>query len=406
MKVLIQAKKAINEGGLPLLFEKIWRKLRTSYLYYFAPAHQMPKGLPSVRVEFTITTPAKDDVLIAKRILAAFQKASKDEGEHANLHKSDKDSWDNIGNQYHADFYRILFANDAYQVADRLRNMHSDKLTFGISGGSTEYNDLISSARLRSEKGVIVKDILVSFAETLGILPYETNVPYMAKKNIYADSDWLVDEIEKKIGISIIPPEIDGGLFKLRLKKGLFDMRDLWSLYAAWRISRIIKTKSRVCEIGAGLGKSALYADRFGFRDYAIFDLPIINAVQAWYLIKALPKRAIVLYGEKRDEKDSIKIMPYWKFMEGTDFYELVLNEDSFPEIDREVVDKYLQKMKERARYFLSINQEFGAPAFAGASQNHQIVPHRVETSGGYKRIHRFPFWLRKGYVEELYEIP
>lgn len=407
MKMYSKIKNTLDEGGLPLLFKKTWRKFRISYLDYLAPAHQMPRGLPPVRVEMQRMMPTEKDILIAKRILASFHKASREEKKYAkpDISVDDMDTWDNIKKVHHADFYRIVSSDDPRQVADHLCNMHSSGLTNGISGSLTEYNHMVSSTRLRNEKGAAVKDILVSFAEALGVLRYEASVQYVAKKNIYIDSDALVDEIEKSIGIPITPPEIDGGLFKLKLKKGSFDIRDLWSLYTAWRMSNVLNKNAPICEIGAGIGKVALWANRFHFFDYTIFDLPMINVIQAWYLIKSLPEKKIMLYGEKDDAKDAIKIMPYWKFTEGTGHYELVLNEDSFPEINSVIVDRYLQKIKECAKYFLSINQEFGAPSFPGASQTHLIVPDRVKASGGFRRIYRFPFWLRNGYVEELYEI-
>ncbi|KKT90657.1 MAG: hypothetical protein UW92_C0031G0004 [Candidatus Jorgensenbacteria bacterium GW2011_GWA2_45_13] len=391
-----------HEGGIRLLIQKIRRRLRISYFDLFA--HQMPRGLPSVLMEVKYIEASQEDVLIAKRILTSAGKALKDEKDHAKS-KSYVDAWDDLREKSHDKLSEIISSGEARRLADYLANVHMREMTYGISGSAEEYKQIASNARLKKEMGGIIKDILVSFAEALCILPYEVIVPYVAKKNIYKDSDLLIDEIEKKIGISIAPPDIDGGLFKLALKKGFFHERDLWSLYAAWRIGQIADKNSSICEIGAGIGKAAMYASRFGFENYSIFDLPLMNVIQAWYLIKTLPDKKITLYGETEDSKDSVKIMPSWEFAKTDKRYGLVLNQDSFPEISKDVVEDYLRKIKKCTKYFLSINHEHQAPLFSGTDKRNLVVPSLVEESGGFKRIYRFPFWLRKGYAEELYEI-
>jgi hypothetical protein len=35
----------------------------------------------------------------------------------------------------------------------------------------------------------------------------------------------------------------------------------------------------------------------------------------------------------------------------------------------------------------------------------HAVVAKVLEDVGGFRRLYRFPFWLRNGYVEELYAI-
>ncbi|MSR73735.1 MAG: putative sugar O-methyltransferase [Candidatus Pacebacteria bacterium] len=397
--------RTINEGGVTLLFKKIWRKLRPSYIDHLA--HQTPHGLPKTHLEIKKMAIDVEDIALAERIIKAFHKASLDEKQHFNrkIADSEIDAWDDNKMKYHKDLYLILTSNDTQKTAEYLCNMHLQSATYGISGSATEYGEMISSGRLRDQKGALTKDALVSFAEALGILPYEAIVPYVIKNNIYVDADTLINKIEKEIGIKIAPPEIDGGLYKLKLKMGSFDPRDFYSLYAAWRINHILGKNTPICEIGAGIGKVALYASRFGFLNYSIFDLPLINAIQAWYLIKSLPGGRITLYGEKNNTEDSIKILPYWEFMRTNNRYALVLNQDSFPEISKEIVEGYLNKIEECTTYFLSINQEHEAPLFDGAEKRNLIVPDMTKKYRKLKKIYRFPFWLRKGYVEELYQV-
>ncbi len=75
------------------------------------------------------------------------------------------------------------------------------------------------------------------------------------------------------------------------------------------------------------------------------------------------------------------------------------------PEIIQATVEDYLRQIRRTSRrYFLSINQEGGA--FAGRPELRQIiVPQLAAAVGGFKRQARYPYWIRKGYVEEVYEV-
>jgi putative sugar O-methyltransferase len=416
MALPAKIKRSFQEGGFSSVAKKTWHKAKTKYLWYFARqaplsylswfAHQMPQGLPAAPVEIKELAITEADVAIAGRLLAAFKKAQAEEPRETN---NEIDLWDVIEHEHHKDFGEILRAGDVRQVAEYLANMHRYGLTQGISDFGGDYKVMKASARARHRKGAITKDILVSLAEAIGILPYEVFPVKAGKPNIYHDADDLVDAIEKKLGASIAPPDIDGGLTKLALRKGSFHERDLWSVYTAWRISKLVPEGSAIAEIGAGMGKVAWYAAHFGFRDYEIFDLPFMNIVQGWYLLKSMPDANIILYGEENNsgakKHNSIKVLPYWEFAKNQKHYALVLNADSFPEIDRGVVEQYLKAIKSCGDYFFSINQEKQAPLIEGTEKKHLVVPEVVDSLGGYKRIYRFPFWLRKDYVEEFYEV-
>ncbi|MGB7957745.1 MAG: putative sugar O-methyltransferase [Minisyncoccia bacterium] len=413
MDPLSKIKRSFRAGGFPLVWKKAVKKIKTYYLWHFARempadelsyfAHPLPNGLPRVEVEVKEFKPTEEDVALAARLLTAVHKALRDEAQYL---KSDMDLWDVIRQDYQQDFFGILRSGDPRRTAEYLCNMHRHGLTQGISGGMLS-NDrsVVSSAQARRRKGALVKDILVSFAEATGALPNGVSSAKAEGWDIYDDADALVQSIEKKLGVSVSPPDIDGGLTKLKLKEGSFDERDMWSLYAAWRISCLVPRGARIAEIGAGTGKAALYANRFGFPDYAIFDLPLLNLVQGWYLIKGLPGKKVVLYGESGGPEDSIKILPYWEFTESKSTYDLVLNADSFPEISREVVEDYLRKIKACASYFLSINQEHGLPLIEGTDKRHLVVPEVIEKIGGFELAYRQPFLLRKNYFEEFYKV-
>jgi len=400
MLVLKRISAVVREGGAPLFFKKVFMRfiVRSDKNFFF---HLMPKGHPVGALKLITLSPEKKDVIIAERIMTAFHKAFAEEQSNARERKY-VDAWDDNRNEYQDELIKILHSHNPESLVDYLSSMHRRKSTYGVSGNITEYRRLQRNSYLRKKEVAGIKDVLVSFAEALGVLPYETVVPHVAKKNIYENSDFLVGEIENKLGIKIAPPEVEGGLFKLGLKSGSFDHRDMWSLYLAWRIKNFVSTEGSIGEIGGGLGKAALYSSRFGLRDYSIFDLPIMNVMTAWHLIKALPNEKVVLYGEPQEEK-ALRILPYWIFPDKK--FDMIVNQDSLPEIGEEIVKDYLGKIKNCSRYFLSINHEHQAPLFPGSKHRNLVIPRLIHEVGGFTRTYRFPFWLRKGYVEELYEV-
>src|SRR5690606_39293177 len=90
-----------------------------------------------------------------------------------------------------------------------------------------------------------------------------------------------------------------------------------------------------------------------------------------------------------------------------TDFgkakFDLVYNQDSFPEMHPDYSIGYLRTARGVAPALLSINQESEGVQTAEARM--PLVSDLVARAGGYRRVYRFPHWLRVGYVEELYSV-
>ena len=82
--------------------------------------------------------------------------------------------------------------------------------------------------------------------------------------------------------------------------------------------------------------------------------------------------------------------------------FDLVVNQDSLPELGREVALAYVRFARDHARRFLSINHE--AETQISATSRHQVVARLAAETAGMRRLYRSPYWLRTGYVEELYE--
>lgn len=214
------------------------------------------------------------------------------------------------------------------------------------------------------------------------------------------------------MGLDIAPPPIDGGLFKISAGSGQdaarFGERDCNGIYTGWTLVQLLGRRASgaaLCEIGGGSGRVAYWAKRFGIDDYTIYDLPQVNAVQGFYLMKALGGEGVRLYGESgAQSQGGFRVLPYFATRDvNCRRYDLVLNQDSFPEINTEVVREYLAWIKKVSHAFLSINHESRPNAVGGSLQNN--VSELVRESGGYRLQSRQLYWLRKGYVMELYQV-
>jgi len=367
------------------LFNKMRWALRTPN-YLPNVTHRIGNKLPEVNVQYVPLQRSGSDVQIAERILKSFGKARAVEHK-----KITGDIWDRI-QEKHADFYAIC--HDPIQVADYLNNMNQHNITLGISSSTLgEFCTMHENEAVRQSWGVFTKDMLVCLAEAVGALPYN-----LTGGNLYISEKVILDAVEEKIGISIQSSNMEGGLYKLNVGKHLFVHRDFWSLYIAWRAVQLVGSSATIAEIGGGMGKVAFFARQFGLRDYSIYDLPIINVVQAWYLIKS--GLEVTLYGE--EGRSGIAVLPYWEFEKGSS--DLTINVDSFPEMDESIVVGYLGTIKKNTKkYLLSINQE--ETRVYGDGRKHIVVQDIVAKVGGFKRVYRLPFWFLRNYVEELYEI-
>jgi hypothetical protein len=49
--------------------------------------------------------------------------------------------------------------------------------------------------------------------------------------------------------------------------------------------------------------------------------------------------------------------------------------------------------------------KEGGATSVPGTDKRQLVASKVIEESEGFKRVYRFPFMLRRGYAEELYEV-
>jgi hypothetical protein len=210
----------------------------------------------------------------------------------------------------------------------------------------------------------------------------------------FPDVETLLKCIDEHIGLRVIFPNPFAGETGLSTSRGIASLRAVQSLYQAWLVASLVRgTDSRVLEIGAGTGRTAFYARQLGITDYTIIDLPMTNVAQANFLFRALGEDTVALFGEKAN-RSHIRILPSTSFFNSNDKYDLVVNVDSLTEMTLDTARSYCFEIKTRAKKFLSINHEYNA-----------FTVRNLCSKTEFPNGSRHPYWMRRGYVEELFKL-
>jgi hypothetical protein len=356
-----------------------------------------PFGTNSLQLIFepAVDGPARER--IARRLICAYQLAVQD-ARSATMQAADSDLWTAIVAQHMPELVALLDSADATGLARFLQRFGSEYTWFG---GLTLGLDGYFRARDAGELASLYADKLACLAEAVGAAPREC-----PEQGDYAvlpgrPVDELVAAIEQAIGITIEPPR--GAVYTVGLSslRGPLYYRHFNALYAALLTVGIGK---RICEFGAGLGLTAMYARRLGAANHTIFDLPLVNVIAGNYLLCTLGENAVSLYREP-DIAGGVRVLPFWTCCEQPAHrFDVALNQDSFPEIDESLVRRYLDEIaRTTTGHLISINQEAQAP-MSGA-RRHLWVARLLRGDRRFARVRRSPYWLREGYVEEIYRL-
>src|SRR5439155_9931646 len=148
-----------------------------------------------------------------------------------------------------------------------------------------------------------------------------------------------------------------GSAYGFTISGHLYTIDSLTHAYNAFRVRQLAGGPGTAFEIGGGYGCLALMAYRAGFRDYAVFDLPWVNALQGYFLVRSLPEGTIRLYGESGG---GVRVLPYWALdAEPDKACDVLVNTDSLPEMGHDTAKGYLPRIRRVTRTaFLSVNQE------------------------------------------------
>jgi hypothetical protein len=223
-----------------------------------------------------------EDVSIASRLIYAFRAATESTPRQR---PAQRDLWTLIAT-HQSSFAALLEDGDARRLAGYLCNVSRHDGSIGISQGNLEYARITRDKSYRDFLALMCKDKLVSLAEAVGSFPSENAEQGPYGLGLSAPAEALIDGVSERLGSAIEPPDVDGGLFKLRTDRGLFGERDANATFTAALLRQIAADRHShsVCEIGAGTGRAAYWSYRLGMRTRTLIDLPHVNVVQGYYL--------------------------------------------------------------------------------------------------------------------------
>lgn len=337
-------------------------------------------------IAFAPPRPGPEDEAIARRLIAAWRSGA----ERSPVQADSAGMWAARTQGFSA-FHHALRSGDAAALADQLNNLFQSHLSHGIAMGRT----MATLARhAPAPFSASWCDRMLRLSEALGLVPVRSpeQGDFAASLNgspaVYPEPARL----EAELGFPLTFPEV-GAPFGVHFGVGILPEHAFSHAYAAWRIGQI-GVIDRIVEIGGGFGGLAWFLRRPD-RRYTILDLPFTNVLQGWFLLKA--GLDVSLAGEP---EAAIRVLPWWE-IERDERYDLVINQDSLPEMPPETAAMYISRIRTIAPLFYSINQEAAAPNTDEFWQ--VIVPQLVARDGGYRRLSRNLFWMRDGYVEEVY---
>jgi hypothetical protein len=131
----------------------------------------------------------------------------------------------------------------------------------------------------------------------------------------------------------------------------------------------------------------------FGVKNYTIADIPLTNAAQGYFLGRTLGEHSIKLTGERNDGESGTDIKLATNLLKSDDKFDLIVNIDSWTEMSHDTALAYWEFAKSHTRKVLSINHE----------HNPFTVKSMYEADPAVTAA-RFPYWTRRGYVEEFLE--
>jgi hypothetical protein len=287
--------------------------------------------------------------------------------------------------------HEALLRGDPQEIGTLLGNPMQTALLFGFDSpylGETQTEGI----RLFTRQWDF--DNLLRLAEAIGVRRLFN--PEAGLSGDIPDTETILSDLDEVFGCRIEFPNPFPGETGLSTSRGVASWRAIQALYQAFRIRQLCGDRStcRVLEIGAGLGRTAYYArQQLGIRNYTVVDLPITGVAQAYFLGCALGSGSIELYGETSEA--GIRILPPQAFFDSEESFDLVVNVDSLTEMSPDTARRYVEAIAKRASIFLSINHEVNA-----------FTVRNLYRTVECRHVSRNPYWMRRGYVEEVVRFP
>ena len=346
----------------------------------------------------TVRQPDELDIALAERLASAFNCSMKDDG------STGDGLWDFMHETHHGAISEALSQHDMPALATILSSLFSQPVSLGLCSRNSD-DEIAATEHFARLQNI---DAVASLGLALGVSRQSNPASGSPPNLLAADALQTLERIEERLGWDLRAPDC-GGIAGLGYRGGVVPLKQLYQIYAAHRLAEINGGPLDTClEIGGGVGFLAHVCVRNDVvRDFTILDLPIVNLLQGYVLLRSSIADHVVLHGEdaKDDGTKVVRILPDSALAGlASKDYDMAVNQDSLPEMAMETALEYLQAFTRLVRgNVLSINHESAAPW--GAGFNHGVVAELTQGISGLKRTGRFPYWMRGGYVEEVFAI-
>lgn len=318
--------------------------------------------------------------------------------------------WDYGLNQYYHEIHDSILNKD--NTLELFNNMFRSKFVFGLaSGDAVKHSNSFLGKKIWNIKYI---DSIISLSSYLGCTRYESPQQGDYAQYSKVDIENIIVSIENQIKSNISFPNI-GSPYGITIKETLLTQEDLEHLYAALRIKEYLthlgllkeSNKFNFLEIGGGYGGLCRWLNIIlekNINTYTIVDLPLISQIQAFFLSSFFEKDNVVLANEKNNLNSKIILKTDLEYLNDTENnYNIVLNQNSMPEMTDEIVEEYLNKISnDNLKYFISFNHEAISTHF---NQKQVSVREICEKNLKLNLILRNPSFMRNGYLEEIYNL-
>jgi hypothetical protein len=363
------------------------------------------KPLPSGFAPRLTPDKASDEV-IAARIISSHRQIKLRE-KRADVPSLQGSMWGTFLQEEYAALRRLVERGDASGLARYLSTIFRSEAVNGYTFGSKF--DPFPHRWWYLPIGIELS--VVTLAESVGILraecPEQGQIAYWRNEHT---EERLIERLESFFSLRIEAPrtgDARGILFGGRF----LTLETCSQIYTAYRmrdtINREIGASAEldIVEIGGGYGGLCYWMHRLlGARinRYVVVDLPEVNLVQAYFL-SSLETTELLLFGEEKPKGEArIELIPHWTLSDINLRPNVLINQDSMPEMPQAEVERYLTWGSHNVDgLFFSFNQEAYSP-WRGVPQIH--VPSVVGQYSQFRRIARNASWVRRGYVEEIYK--
>jgi len=205
-----------------------------------------------------------------QRLLSAYR-ASKPESYYAA-----ESMWQLFFESRLGQLHKIFMRGNIPEARRELANPGINQLFYGFDNIFLEFTQQIRcKSHQQREFAQICLSELLTLAEAFGVLRCD-NPETGQWRNNRLTSDAVIDQLDTAFGVGIEFPNPYPLEYGVATRRGVASYRSVHALYQALRARQLLQELEVPCvlEIGAGLGRGAFYALRFGLMRYDIVDLP------------------------------------------------------------------------------------------------------------------------------------